>query len=137
MSAVTVGLGEEEYGLAMESVREVLRPPPITRTPFPPPDIRGVTHLRGSLLPVIDLGSRLRGVPAGLPGRLVVVEQGAERFALLVDRVTGVVEEDLPEIPPAEAEAALPAGWLAGMLVPEDGRLIPLLDLGPVLAGER
>lgn len=137
MSAVTVRLGRAEFGLPMDAVREVLRPPPITRTPFPPPDVRGVTHLRGSLLPVVDLASRLLGTAAATPGRLVVVEQGAEAVALLVDRVTGVVEDDAPESPPPEAEAALPPGWLAGVVVPEDGRLVTLLNLGPVLAGER
>lgn len=137
MSAVAVRVAGAEFGIPMSRVREVLRPAPVTRTPFPPPDVRGVAHLRGALLPVMDLGTRLGGAPAQEPGRMVVVE-GAEPVALLVDRITGVVETDELVIPPPpEAEAALPAGWLAGVVTPDEGRMVALLNLGPVLAGER
>jgi len=138
VTAVAVRLGDAEYGLPMERVREVLRPPPVTRTPFPPPDVLGVIHLRGALLAVLDLGTRLRGRPSAAPGRMVVVSSGAgrERLALRVDRVTGVVEtDDLLFPPPPEAEAALPEGWLAGVVSPDSGRLVTLLDLENVLAG--
>ncbi|HEX7242420.1 MAG TPA: chemotaxis protein CheW [Longimicrobiaceae bacterium] len=138
MSAVAVRLGRAEFGLPMERVREVLRPPPVTRTPFPPPDVVGVVHLRGALLAVLDLGTRLGGRPAATPGRLVVVSTGAgrERLALRVDRVSGVVEtDDLVLPPPPEAAAALPEGWLAGVVSPADGRLVTLLRIDHVLSG--
>lgn len=138
MTAVAVRLGEAEFGLPMERVREVLRTPPVTRTPFPPPDVVGAVHLRGALLAVLDLGTRLRGRPARNPGRLVVVSGGggAEPLALRVDRVTGVVEtNELVIPPPPEAEAALPPGWLAGVVSPVEGRLVTLLELDNVLSG--
>ncbi len=118
MSAVAVGLGAAEFGLPLERVSAVLRPPPVTRTPFPPPDVVGVVHLRGALLGVLDLGTRLRAAPALRPGRLVVVTPaGREPVALLVDRVAGIVEtDDAVEAPPEEALAALPEGWLDGVV---------------------
>jgi chemotaxis signal transduction protein len=139
VSAVAVGLGEAEFGLPLERVSAVLRPPPVTRTPWPPPDVVGVAHLRGSLLAVLDLGTRLRAAPAERPGRMVVVSPGGGRepVALLVDRVAGIVEtDDAVEAPPPEAAAALPEGWLDGVVRSAEGRLVALLHLDNVLAGE-
>lgn len=136
--AVAVRLGAAEFALPLPRVRAVLRPPPITRTPFPPPDVCGVVQVRGALLAVLDLGTRLRGRPARRPGRLVVVAGAApEPVALLVDAVNGLVAVPaLPLPPPAEAEAPLPEGWLAGVLRPAPGRLVTLLNLDAVLTAE-
>lgn len=139
MSAVAVRLGGAEFGLPMDRVRAVLRPPPLTRVPFPPPDVAGVVHLRGALVAVLDLGTRLRSGPARRPGRLVVVASGGggEPLALLVDAVAGTVDtEEWVEPPPAEAVAALPDGWLEGMVRSAGGGLVALLHLDNVLAGE-
>jgi chemotaxis signal transduction protein len=142
VSAVAVRLGEAEYGLPMERVHQVLRPPPLTRVPFPPADVRGVTQVRGVMLAVLDLGTRLRGRPAGEPGRLVVVTHRGERVGLLVDQVTGVVETGgepegtALEEPPEEAVAALAPGWLAGVAEPHPGRRVALLHLDQVLGEE-
>ncbi|HYW07084.1 MAG TPA: chemotaxis protein CheW [Longimicrobium sp.] len=136
MSALAVQLGLAEFGLPAASVREVLRPPPVTRVPFPPPDVRGVAQVRGALVTVLDLGTRLRGMPAAATGRMVVVAGPAgEALGLLVDRVLGLVET-AAEAPPAEAEVSLPAGWLAGVAEPTPGRRVALLDLERVLAGD-
>lgn len=138
MSAVAVRLGGAHFGLPLERVSAVLRPPPVTRAPFPPPDVVGVVHLRGALLGVLDLGTRLRGDPAVRPGRLVVVSPaaGGEAVALLVDRVAGIVETDEEvDPPPPEAVAGLPEGWLGGVVRSAEGRLVALLDLDNVLAG--
>lgn len=136
MSALAVQLGPAEFGLPAASVREVLRPPPVTRVPFPPPDVRGVAQVRGALVTVLDLGTRLRGMPAADSGRMVVVAGPAgEALGLLVDRVLGLVET-AGEAPPTEAEVSLPAGWLAGVAEPTPGRRVALLDLERVLAGD-
>ncbi len=135
---VAVRLDAAEFGLPIARVREVLAPPAITRVPFVPPAICGVTSVRGTILPVLDLGLRLLGSEAARPGRLVVVS-GTEAegpVGLLVDAVTGLVEappEGIQE-PPPEAEASLPAGFILGVVSPEEGRLVTLLDLSRVLA---
>jgi purine-binding chemotaxis protein CheW len=139
VSAVAVRLGAAEFGLPLDRVRAVLRPPPVTRVPFPPPDVAGVVHLRGALLAVLDLGTRLRFAPALRPGRLVVVAPrgGGEPLALLVDGVAGTVEtEEWVDPPPPEAVAALPDGWMEGVVRSAEGRLVGLLHLDNVLAGE-
>lgn len=136
-SLVAVRLGTAEFGLPITRVREVLAPPPITRVPFAPPEVCGVTSVRGTVLPVLDLGLRLFGHAAQRPGLLVVVWGGEELglVGVLVDGVSGLVEAP-PETlePPPEAEATLPPGLVLGVVAPEPGRLVTVLDLEPVLA---
>lgn len=138
MNAVAVRLGRAEFGIPAASVREVLRPPPLTRVPFSPPDVRGVAQVQGTVLAVVDLGTRLGMAAAAHPGRLVVVwSRGREAVGLLVDRVEGMVDTGGATVPPPEeAQAALPAGWLAGVAEPAPGRRVALLDLERVLGGE-
>lgn len=138
MTVLAVGVGGAEYGLPAARVREVLRPPPLTRVPFAPAAVRGVAQVRGTVLAVVDLGTRLGTAPVGEAGRLVVVwGRGREAVGLLVDRVAGLLEEGEgeDEPPPDEAEAALPPGWLAGVAVPRPGRRVALLHLERVLDG--
>jgi purine-binding chemotaxis protein CheW len=136
-SVIVVRLGDAEFGLPIGAVREVLRQPELSRVPFPPPHVCGVIALRGSILPVVDLGLRLLGRAAERPGALVVAvdPESLEPIALLADGVTGMIEGGRiePVEAPPEALATLPAGWLRGVLVPEVGRTIALLDLGLVL----
>lgn len=139
MTAVSVQLGTTEYGLPLASVREVLRAPAITPTPAAPADICGIAQVRGTLLAVVDLGTRLGGPAAAATGRLVVVHGAdGEPLGLLVDAIGGLVEVpgDLQPAP-AEAEAALPAHWLAGIAALPPDRLVAVLNLDRVLSGER
>ncbi|HEX8393497.1 MAG TPA: chemotaxis protein CheW [Longimicrobium sp.] len=138
MSTLSVRVGGAEFGIPAERVREVLRPPLLTRVPFARNGVRGVAQVRGTVLAVVDLGERLGLAPVGAPGRLVVV-WGRERepVGLLVDRVVGLLEEDGgEEAAPDEASAALPPGWLAGIAVPASGRRVALLHLERVLGQE-
>lgn len=135
---VVVRLGAAEFGLPIARVREVLRAPRLTRVPFPPPAVCGATAVRGAVVPVMDLGLRLLGRAAVRPGALVVVEEPAtgEPLGLLVDGVSALLQPAQAEArePPAEAEATLPAGWVAAVLVTNDGRVVTALHLEAVIA---
>lgn len=138
MSTLSVRVGGAEFGIPAERVREVLRPPPVTRVPFAGNGVRGIAQVRGTVLAVVDLGERLGLAPVGGKGRLVVVWGGGrEAVGLLVDRVVGLLDEDGgEEAAPDEAMAALPPGWLAGIAVPGSGRRVALLHLERVLGEE-
>ena len=128
-------LDREEYGLPVESVREVLRVGEVTRVPQAPPPIRGVTNVRGSILPVVEIRTRI-GLPPLEPGpeaRVVVLEVGERALGLLVDRVARVAKVRLAEIepPPAEVVTAR-TDYVVGVAKRPDGLLI-LLDPGRTL----
>jgi purine-binding chemotaxis protein CheW len=52
---LTFRLGDEEYGLPVLKVREIIKVMDITRVPQVPPHVLGVINLRGKVIPVIDL----------------------------------------------------------------------------------
>ena len=59
LKLIVFKLGREEYGLDILKVQEIKRLMSITRVPSTPSYIKGVINLRGSVLPVIDLRTRL------------------------------------------------------------------------------
>lgn len=125
-----------EFGLPVDAVQEVVRIPHITRLPFPPPSIRGVTSVRGEVVTVMDLGERLLGRSSDPERRLVVVTDPTtgEKVGLLVEDVAGLVAQDREQPTPAETEASLPDGWIERLVSPSPERMVTVLRLAPVLA---
>lgn len=128
-------LDREEFGLPVESVREVLRVGEVTRVPQAPAHIRGVTNVRGSILPVVEIRTRIGLSPLdpGPLARIVVLEVGERALGLLVDRVTRVAKVRVSEIepPPAEVVTAR-TDYVTGVAKRPEGLLI-LLDPGKTL----
>jgi purine-binding chemotaxis protein CheW len=81
-------LGTDDYALDAALVRELLRPPRLTRVPGAPVALAGLANLRGTALPVLDLRRVVRPdlEPATEPTRVVVAESG-EAVGLMVDRI--------------------------------------------------
>jgi len=59
---LTFSLADEEYGIGILKIREIIGMMPITAVPRTPPFIKGVINLRGKVIPVVDLRLRF-GVP--------------------------------------------------------------------------
>ncbi|MBN1192461.1 MAG: purine-binding chemotaxis protein CheW [Coriobacteriia bacterium] len=121
----------EEYGLPIDSVQSIIRYEEPTPVPHAPEGVEGVFNLRGQVLPLIDLGRRLRGeqiVPTPA-SRIIVTESGMGSVGLAVDSVHEVASLLLSDIRPAP-QAAL-AGDTAeafqGVATYSD-RLVILLD---------
>ncbi len=133
---LTFLLGREEYAVAIERVREVVRAPPITEVPRAPAHVLGVVTVRGEVVAVLDPRRRL-GLPGAAPadgaGRIVIVDGGDGPCALLVDAVSSVVRLPAGSIEPCpQGIAATRAEYLAG-IGREGDRLFTVLDLGALL----
>ncbi|MGN6393288.1 MAG: chemotaxis protein CheW [Gemmatimonadales bacterium] len=132
---LTFGLGREEFGIPVTQVREVIRVADITRVPHAPAHVRGVANLRGRILAVVDLRSRL-GLPEVEPtprSRIVVVDLRGRVLGLLVDAVSQVTK--VPEasvVPAPEDVRTIEADYLTGV-ARWQSRLIILLDLEKAL----
>jgi len=135
-------VAQEAYGLPILDVREIDGLMPITRLPGSPELVRGVIDLRGSVIPVIDLGLRL-GMPATVASEqtVVIVVQGrvearAVTVGLLVDRVLEVVSLEASHIepPPDLASSSTMADFLVGV-GKLASRVVLLLDVTRILAG--
>ena len=122
-------IGETAFGLELRTIREVVRPPATARVPGAPPFVRGITHLRGEVLAVVDGGRRL-GLPASpSPAeRVVVIAHPDGPFGLHVDAVGGVlrVEDPGPAELPAGIEG-LDEGVVRGIIRHDAGPIV-LLD---------
>lgn len=133
---LTLTVAAQWCAVPVLTVRDVLGPHAITRIPQAPPDIAGSLNLRGRIVTALDLGLRL-GLPprqAGVQAMSVVVEQGGELYALLVDQVGEVMalpaEGFLPHPP------TLDALWrdVSSGVHRQEERLVIVLDVGRVLA---
>ncbi|HEX8705593.1 MAG TPA: chemotaxis protein CheW [Myxococcaceae bacterium] len=96
-------VGKEEYVLDIMRVEEILPPQRVIAVPHAPSFVEGMLHLRGALLPVVDMRQRLSttAVPQPPRSRLLVCLVGQRRLALRVDRVTEVMRVRRSEIKPA------------------------------------
>jgi purine-binding chemotaxis protein CheW len=123
-------LGGEEYAVTVSDVREVLKIRELTLVPNAPDYILGVASLRGTMLPVIDLGKRL-GLTPGVrdeKSRIVVVSPDEEDVGLMVDRVTGVLRIAPDAVKPAPENIEHGGEYLRGIVRKGDSLFI-LLDL--------
>ncbi len=124
-------LNDEEYALNISDVREIIRAGRWTRVPNAPAHVKGVINLRGRIIPVVDLKTRM-GLGESTPtknARILVVESGGRTLGLLADGVSQVLR--LPaggvEAAPEEVSSA-ERGFIRGV-GKIGGRLVILLDL--------
>jgi purine-binding chemotaxis protein CheW len=122
------------YGLPAAEVQEVVRAVTIMPLPDAPPGVEGVINVRGRVVPVLDLRSRLR-LPARAvePADHLILARTDERLvALRVDRAVGL--RSLGEAEAEAARGAVPgvddASWLAKLpneliLIHDLRRLLP------------
>ncbi len=127
---VTFSLGAESFGLPVSHVQEILRVAAITRVPHAPKSIRGVTNMRGRVLPVVDLRVRL-----GLPetdltahNRILVASSRGRQIGLLVDAVQQVTRIDIEAVqPPPPDVMTKQSDYIKGVYNVQDGLIIMLL----------
>ena len=90
---VSVRVGKQLFGVPVLRVQDVIAMTEINRVPLAPPEVAGSLNLRGRIVTAIDMRLRLR-MEARAPGDAfmsVIVEQGGELYALLVDDVGDVL----------------------------------------------
>lgn len=136
---VVFKIGDEEFGVEINQVREIVKLVAITRMPKAPVFIEGVVNLRGQIVTVIDLAKRLDLSSVGRTDstRIMVVEVGDDAVGMIVDSVSEVLRLSVDNIEdtPALIETAVHEQYLRGVGKSED-RLLILLDLNEVLSTE-
>lgn len=135
---LTFQLDEEEYGLPIKKVREIIGIMDITQIPKTPDFIKGVINLRGKIIPIMDL--RLKFV---LPGKeynprtcIIVIDiemnELKRQIGIIVDTVSEVVNVRSEEIePPPQYGAQGAEAFLHGLGKIKE-KVILLLDIDKV-----
>jgi purine-binding chemotaxis protein CheW len=125
---VVFSLGEEEYALPITQVHEIIRYTEPRSVASTDPSVRGVISLRGKILPVYDLATRL-GVEHADVGeaKIVIVETGQDMAGVIVDDVEEVITIDAEQIGEAPSAGIGPTHPINGIAKIDD-RLVVLLD---------
>ena len=134
---LTFFLGDEEYGLQILAVQEIIGLLPVTRVPRTPPFVRGVVNLRGKVIPVADLRLKF-GLPAVEPTAetcIVFVRANATEVGLVVDRVSEVVDIPADRVdPPPTFGPDVNVDYLLGIGKGDGGGVKLLLNIDNVLS---
>jgi len=136
---LTFQLNEEEYGISILNIKEIVDYGHITKVPMMPDFIAGVINLRGSVVPVIDLALRFSVAPSVRTKRssIVILEVEYESKKMEIGVTVDVVNEVL-DISPKEIEASPSFGtkirtdFISGMGKVE-GQLLVLLNIEKIL----
>ena len=136
---VVFKIGDEEFGVEINQVREIVKLVAITRMPKAPQFIEGVVNLRGQIITVIDLAKRLDLPSQGRTEstRIMVVEIENSTVGMIVDSVSEVLRLSVDDIEdtPSLINTEVHERYLRGVGKSND-RLLILLDLNEVLSTE-
>ena len=134
-SWVTFDIAGEIYGLPVECVDEALRVTTITRLPYSPAVVRGMTQVRGRILPVVDLRVRLGHppIPTGDRSRILVVYSRGRNLGLLVDAARQVVKLLPSTLEPPPPEVMTGKSSFIDAVCRREDSLLLLLDVEKVL----
>ncbi|MDD3043467.1 MAG: chemotaxis protein CheW [Methanosarcinaceae archaeon] len=140
LQVVVFKLSGEEFGVDIMHVSEIISvPKTITRVPQAPDFVKGLINLRGKIIVVINLNTRLGFAPQEEDehSRIVVVEAGESQVGMLVNSVTRVKWLPLSCIEPTPEmiKSKINAEYLVGVGKVEEELLI-LLNLAKVLGEE-
>ena len=130
-------LGEELYGMEIRYITEIIGIQPITEVPEMPAYVKGVTNLRGKIIPVMDARLRFKKVEREYDDRtcIVVLDTNAVSVGLIVDSVAEVLTltEDEIAAPPEVGRGA--HKYIQG-IGKSEGTVILLLDSQRLLSDD-
>lgn len=134
---VTFSIGEEEFGVDILKVQEIIRTMEITKVPRAQDFVEGVINLRGKVIPIIDLRRRF-GLPSKAHDkytRIIVIEINNMIVGFVVDSVSEVLRIPAGTVePPPAVVAGMDSEYISGVGKLHD-RLLILLDLDKLLSG--
>ena len=134
-------LGDEEYGIRIEQVKEVTVTPEVTKMPKTPAFIKGIANLRGDIIAIVDLEERFQLRPAGraMPEAsfTIAVEATGYTVGLLVREVPRPLTLPLSLIEPTPEflqDSGQRDKYLEGIAkLPDGSSVIIVLDMHKLL----
>jgi len=132
---VVFKLGDEDYGIEIRQVREIIRKRAITPVPRQPPYVEGVINVRGTIIPVINLRKRF-GLKGEFPENpnTVIVDSVDGMVGILVDSVSEVIRLPRDRIhPPPSIASGMEGEYLRGICRIDD-QLLLYLDVEKILS---
>lgn len=132
---IVIRFGEEQYGIDIRYIDNIVRMQHITRVPKMPAYLKGVINLRGEVIPVISMRLKM-GLAADeitKASRIIVVKLEQEgNVGFIVDEVKEVVQLTADEIEKITYNAKDEKANLINAVGKHNGELISLFDLSAV-----
>ncbi len=129
---VTFNLGNEEFGIDILNVNEILKMIEITEVPNASYGVEGIVNVRGKVIPVIDTRLKLNIAKEDYNNetRIIVVEIGKKTVGFIVDKVKEVlrISKNILDNPPDLAVSGIESDYITAIGKLEK-RLIIILDL--------
>ena len=139
LQLVTFKVEDEEFGVDILGVQEIIRSMEVTRVPKAPAFVEGVINLRGKVIPIVDLRKRFGLVQKAHDRntRIIVMEMASAVVGFVVDSVSEVLRLPASTVEPTPAVVAgIDSEYIRGVGKLDD-RLLILLELDRLLnAGE-
>lgn len=136
LQLVSFQLDQEEYGIEITKVQEIILMGEITRVPQTPDFIKGLINLRNTVIPIVDLRRRfgMEETETTDETRIMVVNVAGKTIGIIVDAVSEVLRVSQDQIaPPPPTVAGLGREYLTG-LVKFEKRLLIMLDIDRILS---
>ncbi|MGI6413505.1 MAG: chemotaxis protein CheW [Syntrophomonadaceae bacterium] len=130
---VAFRLGDEEYAVEIQAVKEIIRPTDITRIPRAPGYFLGLINLRGIIVPVISLSKRLRDQVWEMTdqSRIIILNLNDTHVGITVDNVTEVFTMTQEQLEESRVLELVDSRFIREVAKIGD-RLILLLDLAEI-----
>ena len=135
---ISFAISDEDYGVDIQTVKEVIRKKEITRLPKAPAFVKGVINLRGDVIPIIDLRERFNMEQQEYTNmtRVIVVEVDGRSIGMVVDSVSHVLRIEEGQIePPPPCVGKVSEEYIRGVGKVDD-KLIVLLNINHILSTE-
>jgi purine-binding chemotaxis protein CheW len=137
---LTFVCGGEEYGVEILRVQEIKGWEHVTRVPYAPPYVLGVMNLRGMIVPVIDLRTRLNLEKRNFDASTVVIVVRVQSSR--GEKTVGIVVDAVSEVYSVQAEGIKPVPELGGIaddscvkgIATVEGKMVMLLDVNSLVA---
>jgi len=138
LQLVSFNIDEEEFGVDILKVQEIIRTVQITQVPNAPAFVKGVINLRGKVIPIVDLRMKLGKEKKKDDNntRIIVVDLESKTIGFIVDSVSEVlrIPKNITEAPP-EIVSGINSEYITAVGKLED-RLLILLDLEKILSAK-
>ncbi len=137
---LTFKIDDKDYGADIDKIKEIIEYNAMTRVPLTPPHIRGVSNLRGNVIPIVDLAVRLNKPSRDITKRtcIIIVELDDDGESMDIGFVVDEVDEVM-DINHSQIEAAPQFGadirgdFIFGM-VQIESHFVVLLSIDEVLS---
>ncbi|MFO8062505.1 MAG: chemotaxis protein CheW [bacterium] len=124
---IAFNLENKQYGIEIGNVIDVYEKMDAVRVPGSEDYIEGIINLRGDVVTLIDLKTRLRIDRSMEDQNVIICEVNKEKFGLTVDSLEGILDYDS-----SESEDKIDSGFVKGFMENKDNEIM-ILDLNKII----